>query len=72
MNAATDAAFYWREFDAALRPMLDIAVVLLAAGMAALTLSGAGRPGLDRPIRCGLCAHPPGLLIKPAPERHTP
>lgn len=74
MNVARDTAFYWREFDAALRPMLGGVVVLAAAAAAALTLTltGAGRQDPEHPVQCGPCGQPMELLVKPAPARRTP
>ncbi len=60
---ATDTtALYWCEFDAALRPMLGLAVVLAAVAAALLTLSGSARrtmPQLPSSQACpAACAAP--------------
>lgn len=70
--ASTDATFYWHEFDAALRPMLGVAVVLAAAAAAALTLTGAARYGLDHSVQCRPCSQPMDRLFKRSSDGRTP
>lgn len=71
-RAPTDTTFYWREFDAALRPMLGVATVLAAAAAAALTLTGTSRQGLDRSVQCSPCSQPMDRLFQHAAEGRTP
>jgi hypothetical protein len=71
-----DDRIYWTEVDRALRSMVGLAVVLAAAGAAALTLTGAARhapsaPAADQPCqRCLLqqiATAPQGQLARSAP-----
>lgn len=61
MTVDCDTSPYWREFDAAARALLGVAVLAASALAAALTLAGLPAAHAQRgtPARCASCM--PGL-----------
>ena len=64
---------YWREFDAAVRALLGVAVLAASALAAALTLAGLPAANAQRgmPLRCASCMPGPSGT-EPSQPPHSP